>query len=65
LSDLFRVLASGKEETEELRINVPLFVYLADLENERDCLISRLRHIDKILVDNGRLRAETLPRRTR
>jgi hypothetical protein len=65
LGDLYRVLSNGKEESEELRINVPLFVYLADLENERDCLISRLRHIDRILVDNGRLRSETLPRRTR
>lgn len=45
--------------------NIPIDVYLKDLENERNCLISRLRHIDKTLIDYGRIKSETIPRRMR
>lgn len=44
---------------------IPVEVFLLDLKNERDCLISRLRHIDKVLIDYGILKNETIPRRTR
>lgn len=44
---------------------IPVEVYLLDLKNERDCIISRLRHIDKTLIDYGMLKSETIPRRAR
>ena len=44
---------------------VPIDVYLSDLKNERDCLISRLRHIDRVLIDYGILKDETIPKRVR
>ena len=63
---LYRLQGETSADGERREVaTVPLPVYLADLENERDCLISRLRHIDRVLVDNGRLRSETLPRRVR
>lgn len=55
---------NGEDDLRHSRY-VPLEVWLNDLENERNVIISRLRHIDKVLVDNGRLRAETIPRRVR
>ena len=61
---LYRV--SSKNGThKEVDNTVPIEVYLADLKNERDCLISRLRHIDKVLIDYGKLKDETIPRRVR
>jgi hypothetical protein len=44
---------------------VPIDVYLADLKNERDCIISRLRHIDRVLIEYDIIKAETIPRRVR
>lgn len=44
---------------------VPLDVWLDQQEAERDALIMRLRQIDKVLVEFGRLKRETLPRRVR
>lgn len=46
-------------------VEVPLDTWLSDLENERNCIISRLRHIDKVLIEYNRLKAETIPRRIR
>ena len=34
-------------------------------EIRRQCIIQELRQLDRILVDNGRLRAVTLPKRVR
>ena len=61
---LYRVGSSnGREEAPANTI--PVEVYLADLKNERDILISRLRFIDKVLIDYGQLREETIARRIR
>ena len=61
---LYRV--SSKNGThKEVDNTVPVDVYLADLQNERDCLISRLRHIDKVLIEYGKIKDETIPRRVR
>ena len=61
---LYRV--SSKNGThKEVDNTVPIEVYLADLQNERDCLISRLRHIDKVLIEYGKIKDETIPRRVR
>ena len=61
---LYRV--SSKNGThKEVDNTVPIEVYLADLQNERDCLISRLRHIDKVLIEYGKIKDETIPRRIR
>lgn len=60
---IYRV--SSKNGEAEKPQNIPIDVYLKDLENERNCLISRLRHIDKILIDYERLKIETIPRRVR
>ena len=61
---LYRV--SSKNGThKEVDNTVPIEVYLADLKNERDCLISRLRHIDKVLIEYGKIKDETIPRRVR
>lgn len=46
-------------------VMVPLHQWLDDKERERDTLIMRLRQVEKTLVENGRLRCETLPRRVR
>ncbi len=62
---LYRVGSSGNGHEEAPANTVPVEVYLADLKNERDCLISRLRCIDKILIDYGQLREETIARRVR
>ena len=63
---LYRVSsANGDGPHEEAAPYVPLEAWLADLQNERDCIISRLRHIDKVLIENGRLKEETIPRRVR
>ena len=60
---LYRV---GHENGDKQKPNeVPLEIWLRNLENERDCCISRLRHIDKVLVEYGRLKSETIPRRIR
>ena len=61
---LYRVGSSNGHE-EAQASTIPVEVYLADLKNERDCLISRLRFIDKILIDYGQLREETIARRVR
>lgn len=61
---LYRV-GSGNGHEETQANNIPVDVYLADLKNERDILISRLRFIDKVLIDYGQLREETIARRVR
>jgi hypothetical protein len=59
---LYRVgSVNGDRAHDEAAPYVPLDVWLADLENERRCLITRLRHVDSILVEYGKLRAETIP----
>ena len=45
--------------------NVPLAVWLDDLEAEREALIMRLRQVEKNLVRYGRLRKGTLPEKVR
>lgn len=61
---LYRVRSdNGHEERKEN--TVPIDVYLADLKNERDCLISRLRHIDMVLIRYDIIKVETIPRRIR
>lgn len=61
---LYRV--SSKNGThKEVDNTVPIEVYLADLKNERDCLISRLRHIDSVLIQYEIIKVETIPRRVR
>ena len=63
---LYRVgSVNGDRAHDETAPYVLLDVWLADLQNERDCIISRLRHIDKVLIENGRLQNETIPRRVR
>lgn len=60
------IRVSGQNGThKEIDDTVPIDVYLADLKNERDCLISRLRHVDRVLIDYGILKDETIPRRVR
>lgn len=44
---------------------VDLDAWLDDKENERDALIMRLRKLERILVEHGRLKSETLPRPVR
>lgn len=46
-------------------IMVPREEWLTDKERERDTLIMRLRQVERTLVENGRLRCESLPRRMR
>ena len=43
----------------------PLGEWLDALAAEREIVIQRLRQLDKVLVKNGRLRRETLPKRNR
>jgi len=50
---------------ERIEINPTLLAFLKDKEQERDALIMRLRSIDALLIEHGRLRHETLPRRVR
>lgn len=60
---LYRVRSeNGQQEKDS---TVPIDIYLADLKNERDCLISRLRHIDAILIQYEVIKIETIPRRVR
>ena len=61
---LYRVRSENGQH-EKPDNTVPVDVYLADLQNERDCLISRLRHIDKVLIEYGKIKDETIPRRVR
>lgn len=44
---------------------VPLAVWLDWLEFERNTTIARLRNLDRVLIQFGRLRQETLERRVR
>ena len=63
---LYRVgSANGDGPHDEAAPFVPLEAWLADLQNERDCIISRLRHIDKVLIEHGKIKDETIPRRIR
>jgi hypothetical protein len=53
--------ADGQEPPEF----VPLAIWLESLEWERDAVIMRLRQIERVLVQYGRLDGETLPRRVK
>jgi hypothetical protein len=60
---LYRI--RGENGHQERDNTVPIDVYLSDLKNERDCIISRLRHIDRVLIEYDIIKTETIPRRVR
>lgn len=53
------------EETQTSKATFNLDDWLDDLETQRAALIMLLRSIDRRLVQYGRLRTETLPKRVR
>ena len=52
-------------QQQEVTINPTLEAFLRDREQERDTLIMRLRYIETTLIEHGRLKHPTLPRRVR
>lgn len=52
-----------RREPEDTGSAVPFSEWLDDKENERDVLIMRLRHVERLLIKNGRLKVESLPKR--
>lgn len=60
------VFRAIEREGGETAVSAPeLEAWLDYLEGKRDCLIMELRLTDRILVENGRLKRETLERRSR
>lgn len=62
--DVERMLYNEGEQPDP-ETTVPLHDWLDTLEAERDAVIMRLRQIDRVLVKHGRLKSETIPRRSR
>lgn len=63
MGDLDRVLFRGEKATatnEQL-----LSEYLDQVELDRQTLIMKLRHADRVLMRYGRLRLPTIPERTK
>lgn len=65
MNELVRMLGPDNGRVEARPETVPLDVYLDGLETRRNALIVELRGIDRQLVQFGRLKMETLPRRVR
>lgn len=68
MSELFRPLGDDNHHPAgegQAAAAVPLPAWLDLLQLERDTLIARLRGIDAVLIANGRLSHETIPRRIR
>lgn len=71
MSDSFERMLVRKEddeqpaETQPASAPAPLGAWLDQLEARRDALIMELRGIDKTLIEYGRLKQETIPRRNR
>ena len=62
MSELIRI---GRVRDKKTNPPACLQAWLDDLEGERDVLIMRLRQVDRVLVQHGRLKTETLERRAR
>lgn len=61
MSTIYRVIQPAPTEKPPAHLND----WLDDLERQREQTIARLRSIDCVLVKYGRLKSETLERRSR
>ncbi len=62
---VWRLMQQAQKEEKEDPISWMYESYLDGLWEERRALIMRLRQIEKVLVQSGRLAEESLPRRQR